>query len=103
MKRLSTHALTALRRAVRAPVPRSDLNPGVVALLRREGLVTVEDLQSPFPSHHGRKIPHVLATLAGAEQAKPVPPDRKTPPPAPPGANRVRTPEDGRRIEKRSA
>jgi hypothetical protein len=98
---LSNHALDALRRAVKAPVPRSEINPGVVSLLRRLGLATVKDLQSPFPSHHGRKIPHVLATLAGAERVRPVPPDRKIPPPVRPPANPVRTPGDGRRIERR--
>jgi len=101
MTPLSPLALATLRRALRAPVPRSEINPGVVDRLHREGLVTVEDFTSPFPSHHGRKIPHVLATLAGAERDLAVPPDRKIPPPARPPANPVRTPEDGRRIERR--
>jgi hypothetical protein len=79
------------------------MNPGVVDRLLRENLVVIEELVSPFPSHHGKRIAHVLATLAGADRAKPAPPDRKIPPRPYPGANPVRTPEAGRRIERRTA
>lgn len=67
---LSAHALGELRRVVARPVPRSQINAGVIDRLMREDLVVIENLASPFPSHHGRKIAHVLATLAGAERAK---------------------------------
>lgn len=100
---LSAHALGQLRLTVENPVPKSDMNPGVVDRLLRENLVVIENLVSPFPSHHGKKIPHVLATLAGAERAKPVPPDRKIPPRPAAHPNPVRTPEDDRRIERRTA
>jgi len=67
---LSTHALGELRRTVDRPVPVSQINPGVIDRLLREQLVVIEELTSPFPSHRGRKVAHVLATLAGAARAQ---------------------------------
>lgn len=63
---LSDHALSELRRVVQRPVPRSQINPGVIGRLLRDDLVVIELLTSPFPSHRGRKVAHVLATRAGA-------------------------------------
>lgn len=68
---LPVAALAVLRRAVRAPVPANDVAPELLADLRRKRLVVVERLPTPWtPANHGKKAPHVLATLAGAQRVQ---------------------------------
>lgn len=67
-----THPLTAHARANLAlirttPKPKHSFNPGVVDRLTRQPnpLAEVVSLVSPYPSHRGKKIPHLRITAAG--------------------------------------
>jgi hypothetical protein len=62
---LSAHARSELARIAKTPVPSQDVNPGVVNRLRRESLVELVQLPSPFASHKGRKIEHLQVSDAG--------------------------------------
>lgn len=57
-KPLSPHALGALARLGRRPLPCSEINPGVADRLMREGLIEQVELPSPFASHKGKRIGH---------------------------------------------
>lgn len=61
---LSDVALAALRLVARGPLPRHRLNPGVTDRLRREALVEIVDLPSPYKSKPGL-LPHLRITDAG--------------------------------------
>lgn len=62
---LSAHALAELRNIECQPVPRCAINPGVANRLKRESLVRSEMLPSPFKTHKGRDIEHLVITDAG--------------------------------------
>lgn len=62
---LSDHALSWLRVLANDPVVRSAINPGVTDKLCNAGLVTEAQLPSPFKTHKGRRIPHMVITPAG--------------------------------------
>lgn len=64
---LSDHARAELRDIAARPVPKQTVNPGVANRLERETLVERVDLPSPFPTHKGRRIPHLRITAAGEE------------------------------------
>lgn len=62
---LSAHALDKLRSIARSPVPRCEVNPGVVNRLLREALVETVNLPSPFKTHKGADAEHLRITDAG--------------------------------------
>jgi hypothetical protein len=61
---LSDVALAALSWVARGPLPRHKLNPGVTTRLRREALIEVVDLPSPYKTKKGL-LPHLRITDAG--------------------------------------
>lgn len=71
---LSEHARNELADIAIRPVPRQSVNPGVVDRLMREGLVAEVMLMSPFKTHKGRSIPHLMVTSAGRERLGLTPP-----------------------------
>jgi hypothetical protein len=68
-KPLSAHAIGELRDICSAPVPTLAVNSGVCAKLIAHGVAKVELRPSPFPTHKGRRIEHLVATPAGIELA----------------------------------
>ena len=65
-----THALSLAAREKlddirRAPRPCSEVNPGVSNRLRREALVEIVRLPSPFKTHARKLIDHLQITDAG--------------------------------------
>lgn len=64
---LSPDALRVLSELVRAPVPRSTINPGIAARLTREKFAETVDLPSPFKSRKGTVL-HLQITPRGVEQ-----------------------------------
>ena len=66
---LSAHDLAELRHIDRSPVPQCAVNPGVVNRLKREELVEIVMLPSPFKTHKGRKIAHLEITEEGIRLA----------------------------------
>ena len=64
---LSATALSVLEDIRRAPVPCQDINPGVVNRLRREPMVELVDLPSPYDSARGRRVPHLRFKAANLE------------------------------------
>jgi len=66
---LSEHALAALKRVAREPLPSSEINPGVVNRLLRDSFVEDVRLPSPFKSHKGALISHLQITEAGRSAA----------------------------------
>lgn len=63
---LTGHAIAALRQlAADGPQPRQAFNAGVCDRLEREDLVWVSDLVSPYKTHKGRLIPHLVIREAG--------------------------------------
>jgi len=61
---LSAHARNWLATIAHAPVPRQDINPGVVNRLLRGELVEEVDLPSPYRTKHGGVV-HLRVTEAG--------------------------------------
>lgn len=61
---LSSHALDVLGTVKRQPVPRQEVNPGVVHRLLREALVELVDLPSPYKTLPGT-VDHLRITAAG--------------------------------------
>ena len=61
---LTPAALRVLADLCRAPIPRQEINPGIVDRLEREDLATVEDLPSPYRTRPG-KVRHLVVTAAG--------------------------------------
>lgn len=59
LRPLSKHALAVLDRLGAAPVPTSDVNPGVVDRLCRGGLVVIVYLPSPYATRRGALVPHL--------------------------------------------
>lgn len=64
---LSDHAWNVLAQLSCAPVPRSEVNPGVVDLLAREALIELVDLPSPFKTRKGL-VQHLQITDAGRDR-----------------------------------
>lgn len=62
---LTAHALDILASLTKGPLPRQNINAGVVNRFQREGLVVTVELPSPFSSHKGRLIPHLQINAAG--------------------------------------
>lgn len=62
---LSDHAKEMLRRIADAPIPRAEVNPGVVNRLLRDSLVEVVMLPSPYKTHGGRLIEYLKIVYAG--------------------------------------
>lgn len=61
---LSAHALEVMEDLRTRPLPRQELNPGVLNRLYREGLIEDVDLPSPYKKHKGAKIRFVRARSA---------------------------------------
>lgn len=59
----SSFALDALRRISKAPVPTQEFNPGVVHKLVRENAARIESLPSPYATHKGANIEHLVLVL----------------------------------------
>lgn len=66
---LSQAALDVLRKISRAPVPRCEVNPGVVNRLEREALVEEVALASPFKTRKGL-VRHLQITATGRERLR---------------------------------
>lgn len=62
---LSAHAVSILDALASAPMPRQEINPGVVRRLTGEQLAEIIDLPSPYKKHRGSKIAHLQITAAG--------------------------------------
>ena len=62
---LSPFALETLATIARKPVPKQEVNPGVVNRLMREALVKLVPLPSPYKKHKGGNIAHLQVTGAG--------------------------------------
>ncbi len=67
---LSVAAIRTLTELCRDPVPTSEINPGICDRLTREDLARVEVLPSPFKSHKGRRICHLVVTEAGRDRIR---------------------------------
>lgn len=65
---LSRYAIDALDSLALVATPSQVFNPDVVDRLLRDGLVSVIQLPSPYASHKGKRISHLVLTEAG-EQA----------------------------------
>jgi hypothetical protein len=65
---LSEHARAELANITAKPVPRQAVNPGVANRLLREDLVIEAMMPSPFKTHGGRRIAHLVVTNAGRER-----------------------------------
>jgi hypothetical protein len=68
-----THPLTdfakkALGQIAKHPVPRQEVNPGVVNRLLRECLVESIELPSPYQKHKGGGIEFLKITKAGVDR-----------------------------------
>lgn len=64
---LSPSARKVLSSLAESPVPRSQVNPGIVDRLTREPLPLAEvvDFPSPFKAHRGGTCPHLQITETG--------------------------------------
>lgn len=64
---LTPAAYAVLARLAMKPIPRSEVNPGIVDRLTRAPtpLVEVVDLPSPFKVHRGGTCPHLRIIEAG--------------------------------------
>jgi hypothetical protein len=62
---LTEKALEVLRRIEKSPLPRQEINPGVVNRLEREVLVQDIMLPSPYKTHKKQPIVHLSITEAG--------------------------------------
>lgn len=65
---LSAHAIAELKDIALRPVPCCSVNPGVQNRLRREQLVEIVALPSPFKTHKGGNAPHLQITQAGRDR-----------------------------------
>lgn len=65
---LSAHAIAELKDIAVAPVPRCGVNPGVANRLLREALVESAPKRSPFKTHKGGNIEHLVLTQAGMDR-----------------------------------
>jgi len=66
---LSSHALGVLEQISKAPMPRQEVNPGVVNRLQREDLVEIKLQESPYKSVKC-KIQFLFVTDAGRAALK---------------------------------
>lgn len=66
---LSATALRELKAICENPAPCSTVNPGAINRLARESLVAVKRMPSPYKTHKGRNIAHLVATEAGRKRA----------------------------------
>ncbi len=64
---LTAHAKSALSQLWHGPMPRQQINPGVVNRLEREELVRNVMLDSPYVTSAGKKIQHLEITEAGRQ------------------------------------
>jgi len=62
---LSPIAKQTLRRLLDGPIPVSQVNPGLAARLRGEGLVIQQEHPSPYKTHLGRTCSHFFITEKG--------------------------------------
>lgn len=62
---LSEHAITELGSLSCGPLPTSTVNPGVVRRLTLDGLAAIEERRSPFKTHRGRNVSHLVITPEG--------------------------------------
>lgn len=62
---LMPFAMAMLIDIAKKPAPRSAVNPGVANRLLRECLVASAMLPSPFKTHNGRQIEHLVITGSG--------------------------------------
>jgi hypothetical protein len=71
MKPLSQHAVAELQELeANGAEPRNGMNPGVVDLLCRRGLVAVVVKPSPYPTHKGMHIEHLAITELGRAELR---------------------------------
>lgn len=61
---LTSAAFDALRDMERKPVPRQEVNPGLVQRLLRDALATCVELESPYATVR-KKVTHLQITDAG--------------------------------------
>lgn len=66
---LSPAAMEILRRLRDAPIPSSQINPGLHNRLVREGCVHECLLPSPFKTHKGKLVAHLALRAQGKEGA----------------------------------
>lgn len=62
---LSDHAKGVLRELMNGPIVMREINPGVMNRFKREDLVEVVQLPSPYKSHKGADTDWVRITEAG--------------------------------------
>lgn len=62
---LTPFALRTLAKLKAGPIPRQEVNPGVVDRLLRDDLVTLIDLPSPYKNNAGGKCVHVRISGPG--------------------------------------
>lgn len=62
---LTAHAIAQLRRVCVQPVPKQELNAGVVKKFRDEGLADIIYLPSPYKLNRNQRIAHLQGTAAG--------------------------------------
>lgn len=62
---LTPHALEVLRQLARAPMPRQEINAGVVNRFAREALAETVMRPSPYKTHKGKNIDFLQITDAG--------------------------------------
>lgn len=65
---MSPLALGMLKVCEAQPYPREQVPAAVVDTLLEQGLIEIVQAASPYPTHGGRDIDHILATLAGRER-----------------------------------
>ena len=67
---LSEHALGVLETISRRPVPRQQVNAGVIDRLNREQLIEEVQLPSPYKVHKGRNTVFLAITDAGSTRLR---------------------------------
>ena len=68
---LSPFAQSVLESLRSGPIPRSDLNSGIVDRLLREGCTEIADLPSPYLIHKKKLIPHLRLIAPAAPETAP--------------------------------
>ena len=64
---LSSKAIEVLKNICKKPIPCSEINPGIQDRLFREGLVSYNQLISPYKKHKGGLCVHLVITHKGRE------------------------------------
>lgn len=67
---LSAHAMSVLRDLSEQPIPKQEINPGVINRLLRERLAELVHLPSPYKKHNGGTCMHLKITEQGLRTLK---------------------------------